>query len=132
MIGYVTLGTDDLDRARTYFAELLGTIGGKELMRIDDDTGFTMYGTGMDRPGIVVLKPFDGAAADPGNGNMIAIPFTSKEKVNAFHAKALELGGTDEGAPDYRGDPSLGYYFAYFRDPDGHKFAAFNVPGIGA
>lgn len=132
MIGYVTLGTDDLDRARTYFAELLGTIGGKELMRINDDTGFTMYGTGMDRPGIVVLKPFDGAAADPGNGNMIAIPFTSKEKVDAFHAKALELGGTDEGAPDYRGDPSFGYYFAYFRDPDGHKFAAFNVPGIGA
>ncbi len=132
MIGYVTLGTDDLDRARAYFAELLGTIGGKELMRIDDDTGFTMYGTGMDRPGIVVLKPFDKAAADPGNGNMIAIPFTSKEQVDAFHAKALALGGTDEGAPDYRGDPGFGYYFAYFRDPDGHKFAAFNVPGMGA
>lgn len=132
MIGYVTLGTDDLDRARAYFSQLLGTIGGKELMRIDDDTGFTMYGTGMDRPGIVVLKPFDKAPADPGNGNMIAIPFTSKEQVDAFHAKALELGGTDEGAPDYRGDPNFGYYFSYFRDPDGHKFAAFNVPGIGA
>lgn len=76
MIGYVTLGTDDLDRARTYFGELLGTIGGKELMRIDDDTGFTMDGTGMDRPGIVLLKPFDQSSADPGNGNMIAIPFT--------------------------------------------------------
>jgi catechol 2,3-dioxygenase-like lactoylglutathione lyase family enzyme len=132
MIGYVTLGTDDLDRARAYFAELLGSIGGKEMMRIDDDTGFTMYGTGMDRPGIVVLKPFDGAAADPGNGNMIAIPFTSTDKVDAFHARALELGGSEEGAPGYRGDPAHGYYFAYFRDPDGHKFAAFNVPGMGA
>ena len=132
MIGYVTLGTDDLDRARSYYAELLGTIGGKELMRIDDETGFTMYGTGMDRPGIVVVKPFDLAPADPGNGNMIAIPFNAKDKVDAFHAKALELGGSDEGAPGYRGDPALGYYFAYFRDPDGHKFAAFNVPGIAA
>ena len=132
MIGYVTLGTDDLDRARSYYAELLGTIGGNELMRIDDETGFTMYGTGMDRPGIVVLKPFDKAAADPGNGNMIAIPFDAKDKVDAFHAKAIELGGSDEGAPDYRGDPEFGYYFAYFRDPDGHKIAAFNVPGVGA
>jgi catechol 2,3-dioxygenase-like lactoylglutathione lyase family enzyme len=132
MIGYVTLGTDDLDRARRYFAALLGSIGGKELMRIDDDTGFTMYGTGLDRPGIVVLKPFDKAPADPGNGNMIAIPFTSTDKVDSFHARALELGGSDEGAPGYRGDPAHGYYFAYFRDPDGHKFAAFNVPGIEA
>ena len=132
MIGYVTLGTDDLDRARAYYAELLGTIGGKELMRIDDETGFTMYGTGMDRPGIVVLKPFDKAAADPGNGNMIAIPFNDQAKVDAFHAKAIELGGNDEGAPGYRGDPEFGYYFAYFRDPDGHKIAAFNVPGVAA
>ena len=132
MIGYVTLGTDDLDRARAYYADLLGTIGGKELMRIDDDTGFTLYGTGMDRPGIVLLKPFDGVPASTGNGSMIAIPFNDRAKVDAFHARALELGGTDEGAPDTRGDPADGYYFAYFRDPDGHKFAAFNVPGIAA
>ncbi len=79
-----------------------------------------------------MLKPFDGAAADPGNGNMIAIPFTSTDRVDAFHARALELGGADEGTPGYRGDPAHGYYFAYFRDPDGHKFAAFNVPGMGA
>ncbi len=50
-IGYVTIGTNELDRARSYYAALLGTIGAKEMMRIDDDTGFTMYGTGMDRPG---------------------------------------------------------------------------------
>lgn len=132
MIGYVTLGTDDLPRARAYYEALLGTIGGKEMMRIDDDTGFTMYGTGMNRPGIVVLKPFDTAPANPGNGNMIAIPFDAQAKVDAFHAKAIELGGSDEGAPGFRGDPALGFYFAYFRDPDGHKFAAFNVPGVAA
>ena len=132
MIGYVTLGTDDLDRARAYYRELLATIGGKELMRIEDETGFTMYGTGMNRPGIVVVRPFDQQPANPGNGNMIAIPFDAKDKVDAFHARAIELGGTDEGAPGFRGDPAHGFYFAYFRDPDGHKFAAFNVPGISA
>lgn len=132
MIAYVTIGTNDLIRARSFYAALLGTIGGKELMRIDDHTGFTLYGTGMDRPGIVVLKPFDGAPADPGNGNMIAIPFDAKEKVDAFHARAIELGGSDEGAPGFRGDPADGYYWSYFRDPDGNKLAAFKVPGIGA
>lgn len=132
MIGDVTIGTNELDRARSYYAALLGAIGAKEMMRIDDHTGFTMYGTGMDRPGIVVLKPFNEAPADPGNGNMIAIPFTSTDQVDAFHAKALELGGTDEGAPGHRGDPADGYYFAYVRDPDGNKLCAFNVPGLGA
>ena len=132
MIGYVTIGTNDLARARSFYADLLGTIGAKEMMRIDDHTGFTLYGTGMDRPGIVVLKPFNQAPADPGNGNMIAIPFTSTDKVDAFHAKALELGGTDEGAPGHRGDPADGYYFSYFRDPDGNKICAFNLPGMGA
>lgn len=132
MIGYVTLGTDDLDRARAYFDALLGTIGAKRLMQFpDEDGGFTMWGTSMAQPGIVVTRAYDKQPADCGNGNMIAIPFDAKDKVDAFHARAIELGGTDEGAPGYRGDPSFGYYFAYFRDPDGHKFAAFNIARHG-
>lgn len=126
MIGYVTLGTDDLDRARAYFDELFGTVGAQRLMQLDE-SGFTMYGTAMNRPGVVVTRPYDGQPANPGNGNMIALVMDSKEKVDAFYGKALELGGTDEGAPGYRGDPKFGYYFAYFRDPDGHKFAVFNI-----
>lgn len=132
MIGYVTLGTDDIERARAYFDALFGTIGAKRLMQFDDDSGFTMWGTGMGQPGIVVTKPYNKESQDCGNGNMIAIPFDTKDKVDAFHAKAIELGGSDEGAPGYRGDPSFGYYFAYFRDPDGHKFAAFNMAGKAA
>ena len=133
MIGYVTLGSNDLPRARDYFDALLGTIGAKRLMQFpDEDGGFTMWGTSMDRPGIVVTSPYDKSVAECGNGNMIAIPFDTQDKVDAFHAKAIELGGTDEGAPGYRGDPGQGYYFAYFRDPDGHKFAAFNIAGGAA
>ena len=128
MIGYVTLGTDDLDRARAYYDALLGTIGAKRLMQMGDDVGgFTMYGVSMDRPALVITRPYNKEPQDCGNGNMVALVFDSNEKVDAFHAKALELGGTDEGAPGYRGDPKFGYYFAYFRDPDGHKLAAFHI-----
>ena len=67
------------------------------------------------------------APADPGNGHMIALVMDDPKKVDAFHAKALELGGANEGDPGFRGDPKFGYYFAYFRDPDGNKFAVFNI-----
>ena len=131
MIGYVTLGTDDLDRARAYFDALFGTIGAKRLLQLDSPGGFTMYGTAMNRPAVVITRPYDEQPANPGNGNMVAIVMDSKDKVDAFHAKALELGGSDEGPPGFRGDPKFGYYFAYFRDPDGHKFAVFNIDPQG-
>ena len=127
MIGYVTLGTDDLERARGYFDALFATIGAKRLLQLEDQRGFTMYGVAMNRPGVVITRPYDGQPAHHGNGNMVALVMDSTDKVDAFHAKAIELGGTDEGAPGSRGDPKFGSYFAYFRDPDGHKFAVFNI-----
>lgn len=127
MIGYVTVGTNDLDRARSYYDELFASVGGRRLMQIDDQRGFTMYGVAMNRPGVVVTRPFDGRPAEPGNGTMVAIVMDDTAKVDAFHAKALELGGTNEGDPGFRGDPKDGYYFAYFRDLDGNKFAVFNI-----
>jgi predicted lactoylglutathione lyase len=76
---------------------------------------------------VVIIQPYDEKPMHAGNGNMVALVMDSKEKVDAFHAKALELGGSDEGAPGYRNDPKYGWYFAYFRDLDGHKFAVFNI-----
>ncbi|MBC7985328.1 MAG: VOC family protein [Sphingomonadaceae bacterium] len=129
MIGYVTLGTDDLDSARAYYDALLGTIGAKRLMQLEgeENGGFTLYGRSMDSPAIVLIRTFDKQPAAAGNGNMIALVMNSRDRVDAFYAKALELGGTDEGPPGYRGDPAMGQYFAYFRDPDGHKLAVFNI-----
>lgn len=127
MIGYVTLGADDLERARTYYDALFATVGGKRLMQLEDQNGFTMYGVAMNRPAVVIAKPYDGQPTHPGNGNMVALVMDSMDKGDALHAKAIELGGTDEGAPGFRGDPRFGYYFGYFRDPDGHKFAVFNI-----
>jgi catechol 2,3-dioxygenase-like lactoylglutathione lyase family enzyme len=131
MIGYVTLGTDDLDRARAFYDALFATIGAKRLMQLDEQHGFTLYGKDLARPSVVIMRPFDGQPAHPGNGNMVALAMRSTDQVDAFHAKALDLGAADEGAPGYRGDPKSGNYFAYFRDADGHKFAAFTIAPQG-
>ena len=131
MIGYVTLGTDHIERARDFYDALFATIGAKRLMQLEEDRGFTMYGKDLSRPSVVLIGPHDGQPASCGNGTMVALAMRSKDQVNAFHAKALELGATDEGAPGYRGDPKRGSYFAYFRDLDGHKFAAFTIAPQG-
>jgi catechol 2,3-dioxygenase-like lactoylglutathione lyase family enzyme len=126
MIGYVTVGTNNLDKARTFYSALLGTIGAKELMRME--SGFTMYGTGFGKPAVCVTKPFDGKAATVGNGTMIALVVDARDKVDALHAKALELGGTCEGKPGVRGNEGpQAFYGAYFRDLDGNKLCAFRV-----
>ena len=128
MIGYTTVGTNDLDRARRYYDALMAELGAGRLLELPH--GFTMYGTSMNRPGFVVTPPYDGAEAKPGNGTMIALVVDSRAKVDALHAKALELGGTDEGAPGLRGpEGNSAFYGAYFRDLDGNKLCAFCVGG---
>ena len=125
MIGYVTLGTNDLERARAFYDALLAEIGATRLLQLPH--GFTMWGTAMNRPGLVVTPPYDGEKAVPGNGNMAALVVDSREKVERLHAKALELGGTCEGTPGLRGPEEMGQYFAYFRDLDGNKLAVFRI-----
>ena len=106
MIGYVTLGSDNMPRARAFYDELLGsTIGAKRIMEFGDtDGGFTMWGTGFDKPGLAVTNPYNKEPAVAGNGNMAAIAMSSRSKVDEIHARALELGGTCEGAPGLRGE----------------------------
>jgi catechol 2,3-dioxygenase-like lactoylglutathione lyase family enzyme len=126
MIGYVTLGTNDIEKARGYYDALLGSIGAGRLMEMG--TGFTLYGTGWGNPGVAVTPPYNGAGATAGNGNMIALVMDSRERVDAFHAKALALGGSDEGPPGVRGEEGdRAFYGAYFRDPEGNKFCAFRI-----
>lgn len=128
MIGYATLGTDDVAAALRFYDALLAEVGAKRLMEMGPEDGhFTLYGTDWGSPALALTRPFDGQSQQPGNGNMIALVLDSRAKVDALHAKALELGGTDEGAPGLRGDPSMNFYAAYFRDPEGHKLAAFST-----
>ena len=130
MIGYVTLGSDNMPRARDFYDQLLGTtIGAKRIMEFGDDLGgFTMWGTGFDKPGIAVTNPYNKQPAVAGNGNMTAIVVDSRAKVDAIHAKALELGGTCEGPPGLRGEEGpQAFYGAYFRDLDGNKLCCFRI-----
>ena len=119
MIGYVTLGTNDIEKACAFYDELLATIGHA---RILEDDSFVAWGTSLEEPALSVIKPFDGSAATVGNGVMVAMRMASREGVDAFYAKAMELGGSDEGAPGQRGE---GFYAGYFRDLDGNKLNAF-------
>jgi catechol 2,3-dioxygenase-like lactoylglutathione lyase family enzyme len=119
MIGYTTLGTNDLARAGKFYDALLATIGAKRYM----ETGtFVMWACAPDKPALAAITPYDGKPATAGNGTMVALVMNTKDKVDALYRKALELGGTDEGAPGPRGD---GFYAAYFRDPDGNKLNAY-------
>ena len=119
MIGYVTLGTNKFDDAAEFYDELLTVIGAGRVM--EGDT-FIAWTTGPKAPALSIIKPFDGKAASVGNGVMVAIAVDSREKVDALHAKALQLGGADEGAPGLRGG---NFYAAYFRDLDGNKLNGF-------
>jgi len=116
------MGTSDLERAVGFFDALLGTIGGKQVMNNDR---LVMY-AGGDGGMFAICKPYDEKAQAGGNGPMVAFTMESNDAVDQFHAKALELGATDEGAP---GDRMPGAYFAYFRDFDGNKFCAFKMGG---
>jgi len=119
MIGYVTLGTNDFDRAVKFYDQLLAEIGAGRFLETDT---FIAWATDPGSPGLSITKPFDEKAATVGNGVMVALQMDSTEKVDSFYARAIELGATDEGKPGPRGD---GFYAGYFRDLDGNKLNAF-------
>ena len=119
MIGYVTLGTNDLPRAAAFYDTLLAEIGIKRLMDLGHGYG---WGSAMDKPLLAIMTPFDKQPASVGNGVMAAIVVDSRDKVDRVYKKALELGGKDEGAAGPRGE---GFYAGYFRDLDGNKLNVF-------
>ena len=126
MIGYVTLGTNDLPRAAAFYDALLAQIGAKRLW--ETDRGI-FWGVAMDKPALAVMKPFDKEPAARGNGTMVALVVKTPAQVDAVHRKALALGAKDEGAVGPRGDA---FCFGYFRDPDDNKLAVFCMSKPGA
>jgi len=115
MIAYTTIGTADIEKAKAFYLALLEDMGASVLM----DVGrLAALGTPDGGAMLAVCTPHNEQAPNPGNGNMVAIAPGSKEAVDKLHARALELGGTDDGAPGQRMD---GFYGGYFRDPDGNK-----------
>ncbi|MEL6360289.1 MAG: VOC family protein [Pseudomonadota bacterium] len=119
MIGYVTLGTADIEKSSAFYDALLAELGAKRIMEADT---FIAWATAPTAPAISVIKPHDGNAPSVGNGTMVALGLDAPEKVDVIYKKALELGGTCEGPAGPRGG---GFYAGYFRDLDGNKLNAF-------
>lgn len=119
MVGYVTLGTNDMPRAAAFYDALLAELGAKRFMASDR---FIAWMGGPGGAALSIAVPYDGNPATVGNGVMVALSVDSKEKVDALYAKAIALGASDEGKPGPRGD---NFYAGYFRDLDGNKLNAF-------
>lgn len=119
MIGYVTLGSNDLKRAAKFYDTLLAEVGAKRTM---DFGTFIVWGNNPQAAMLAVTVPYDKKAATVGNGVMVALSCKDKASVDRLYKKALELGATDEGPAGPRGE---NFYAGYFRDLDGNKLNFF-------
>ena len=126
MLGYVTLGTNDLERAAKFYDAIAAELGTSRMM---EWPGAIAWGTPGGGAGIGLTAPFNGQPATVGNGVMAALEASSVEQIHRLHEIALANGGTCEGPPGPRGDS---FYAAYFRDPDGNKLNAFMMTGGAA
>ncbi len=119
MIGYVTLGTNRLEKSVAYYDEIMKLFGAGRFMQ---DDSFVAWAKSPESVAFSVTKPFDGNQASVGNGVMVALQAENPEQVDQVYQKAIELGGTDEGKP---GNRSENFYAGYFRDLDGNKLNVF-------
>lgn len=119
MLGYVTVGTSDLERSAKFYDAIAKELGVGRMMEMDD---FIAWGK-MDGPaGIAAMKPHDGNPPSVGNGIMLALEAKDHDQVQRLYDIALANGGSDEGPAGPREE---GFYAGYFRDPDGNKLNAF-------
>ena len=119
MIGYVTLGTNDMARAGRFYDDLLSVVGAK---RVTESERYIAWGNAPNAPMLFVIKPADGNPASIGNGVMVALAAKDQAEVDTLYKKALSLGAKCEGPAGPRGE---GFYAGYFRDADGNKLCAF-------
>lgn len=129
MFTYICLGTNNLSRAAAFYDATLATLGLSRCASADETEwqGWLGWGTyenqGAREIALWVGRPINAQLATPGNGTMVALRAASWSQVDAFHAAALALGGTSEGAPGLRLQYNPDFYAAYVRDPDGNKLA---------
>ena len=123
ILHHVSIGTDDLERARGFYDVVMACIGARRIMEVPSATAY-----GKQFPELWIGKPLDGARAGIGNGAHFCFIAPSREAVDAFHKAGLECGGTDDGAPGPRPIYGPGYYGCFLCDPDGHKIEAAIIP----
>ena len=128
MIAYVTVGADDLDRAKRFYTAFLPALG-YSLDEGPEGLSFALPVPPGERPvspDFYVKPAFDGRPASAGNGTMIAFEVQNQQQVRELHAAALAAGGADEGAPGFRAAYGPHFYVCYLRDPQGNKLALFS------
>ena len=135
MIAYVTVGADDIARAKRFYGAFLPALG----YGLEEGVEGLSYalpvvpGQRPVLPDFYVKPTFDGRPATAGNGAMVAFEASSQAQVRALHAAALAAGGHDEGQPGFRAAYGPHFYISYLRDPQGNKIALFssdpNEPG---
>jgi len=119
---HVMIGTNDIGKSRDFYDSVLGALGLKRLMEIEENA--TAWGA--DSPQFFVGKPRDGNKATPGNGHTIGLIARDRTSVRGFHENALAKGGLCAGPPGPR-EWAPSAYAAYIRDPDGNKLCAFTM-----
>ncbi len=119
MISHVSIGIRGLGRAIAFYVPLMAELG--LVLKFSDENCAGWKHPDVDRPLFVISYPYDGRAAEPGNGQMVALLSPSRATVKSCYTKALENGGTREGEPGLRPHYHPDYYGACFRDPDGNK-----------
>lgn len=127
MIGYVSVGADDLDLAEKFYSALLPALGYK-LDISEQGLSYVLpvpQGQRPVSPDFYVKPPFNGEPASAGNGTMVAFEAPTQAQVRELHAAALAAGGHNEGAPGFRASYSANFYVGYLRDPQGNKIALF-------
>ncbi|PCJ49022.1 MAG: glyoxalase [Gammaproteobacteria bacterium] len=124
MLGYVMVGTNDIDKAAKFYDTLFAAMGAKREMEYPD---FILWDLGEGKTNFSITKPYDGKAACIGNGSMNAFYVTSNDEVDRLYALAMELGASDEGVPGKR-EFDENFYAGYFRDLDGNKLNFFHYP----
>lgn len=120
MIGYVTIGVKDMDRAKGFYGDLFAEKGGRVVI---DMGRIAFVSVAKGQPMLAICEPYDKGDPTPGNGAMVAFTAESKTEVDTLYQRALDLGATCEGKPGQR-IPDR-FYGAYLRDPDGNKFCFF-------
>ena len=122
MFSHVMIGTNDLDKAKVFYDNLLGTLGVRPA-KVDGHRIFYFTPTGI----FSVSRPINGQPATPANGGTIGFTSTSPEQVEAWHAAGLAGGGTTcEEPPGIRDGAAGKLYLAYLRDLDGNKLCALH------
>lgn len=128
MISYVTVGADDIARAKRFYSAVLLPLG-YGLKQGPEGLSYALpvpKGTVPVFPDFYVKPTFDGRPASAGNGAMVAFEATNQQQVRDLHAAALAAGGTNEGDPGFRAEYGADFYVGYLRDPQGNKIALYS------